>query len=185
MNITNVKKKNNLKSYSLNENARTLDLIEILSRFTPDIAIHNVSIDTNELEINATLDDSLSIFTIDRLNCNLTIAQATPELRGQLTDKMLIIKHLKTNSKSNLFTTDASTTTNTIITPAQTYKTSTTIMIITTTVFKNNNSKNSNSKNKKIRNTKKTVIALMKRQFTMKSWKYDSRKFEKKKIQIF
>lgn len=121
MNITNVKKKNNLKSYSLNENARTLDLIEILSRFTPDIAIHNVSIDTNELEINATLDDSLSIFTIDRLNCNLTIAQATPELRGQLTDKMLIIKHLKTNSKSNLFTTDASTTTNTIITPAQTY----------------------------------------------------------------
>ena len=58
-------------------------------------------------------------------------------------------------------------------------------MIITTTVFKNNNSKNSNSKNKKIRNTKKTVIALMKRQFTMKSWKYDSRKFEKKKIQIF
>lgn len=184
MNITNVKKKNNLKSYSLNENARTLDLIEILSRFTPDIAIHNVSIDTNELEINATLDDSLSIFTIDRLNCNLTIAQATPELRGQLTDKMLIIKHLKTNSKSNLFTTDASTTTNTIITPAQTYKT-TAIMIITTTVFKNNNSKNSNSKNKKIRNTKKTVIALMKRQFTMKSWKYDSRKFEKKKIQIF
>ena len=65
MNITNVKKKNNLKSYSLNENARTLDLIEILSRFTPDIAIHNVSIDTNELEINVTLDDSLSIFTID------------------------------------------------------------------------------------------------------------------------
>ena len=87
MNITNVKKKyNNLKSYSLNENAQTTDLIEILPRITPDIAIHNVSIDTNELEINGTLDDSLSIFTIDRLNCNLTIAQATAELRGQLID---------------------------------------------------------------------------------------------------
>ena len=87
MNLTNVKKKhNNLKPYSLNENAQKLDLIEILPSFNPDIAIPNASIDTNELEINATLDDSLSIFTTDRLNCNLTIAQATAELRGQLID---------------------------------------------------------------------------------------------------
>ena len=32
------------------------------------------------------------------------------ELRVQLVDQLLIIKHLKTNSKSNPFTTDASTT---------------------------------------------------------------------------
>ena len=37
-----------------------------------------------------------------------------------LIDKLLIIKKLKTDSKSNLFPTDVSTTTNTITTPAQT-----------------------------------------------------------------
>ena len=42
------------------------------------------------------------------------------ELRGQLIDKLLIIKQLKTNSKSDPFPTDVSTTTNTITTPAQT-----------------------------------------------------------------
>ena len=43
------------------------------------------------------------------------------ELRGQITNKMLIIKQLKSNSKSYPITTDASTTTNTITTPARTY----------------------------------------------------------------
>ena len=43
------------------------------------------------------------------------------ELRGQITNKMLIIKQLKWNSKSYPITTDASTTTNTITTPARTY----------------------------------------------------------------
>ena len=42
------------------------------------------------------------------------------ELGAQLIDKMLIIKQLKTNSKCNLFTTDASTTTNPITTPSKT-----------------------------------------------------------------
>ena len=56
------------------------------------------------------------------------------ELRGQLIHKLLIIKQLKTNSKSNPFPTDVSTTTNTITTPAQTND--------------NNNSNNDNNKNK-------------------------------------
>ena len=42
------------------------------------------------------------------------------ELRGQLIHKLLIIKQLKINSKSNLFPTDVSTTRNTITTPART-----------------------------------------------------------------
>ena len=60
------------------------------------------------------------------------LAKENFELRGQLIDKMLIIKQLKTNSKSNPFTTDASTITNTITAPPQTYETSTAILIITT-----------------------------------------------------
>ena len=42
------------------------------------------------------------------------------ELRGQLIYKLLIIKQLKTNSKSNPFPNDVSTTSNTITKPAQT-----------------------------------------------------------------
>ena len=42
------------------------------------------------------------------------------ELRGQLIDKLLIIKQLKTDSKSNPFLTNISTTTNTITKPVQT-----------------------------------------------------------------
>ena len=48
------------------------------------------------------------------------------ELRGQLIDKVVIIKQLKTDSKSNPFPTEISTTTNTIITMI----TSTAIIII-------------------------------------------------------
>ena len=40
------------------------------------------------------------------------------ELRDQLIAKILIIKQLKTNSKSYSFTADGSATTNTITTPA-------------------------------------------------------------------
>ena len=42
------------------------------------------------------------------------------ELKGQLIDKMLAIKQLKTNSKSNPLPPDVSTATNPITTPAQT-----------------------------------------------------------------
>ena len=79
----------------------------------------------------------------------------------ELINKMLIIKQLKTNSKSYPFTTDDSTMTNTIITPAQTYYN------INSNNDNNNNNSNSinnnncksknndknNNKNYKIRNT--------------------------------
>ena len=42
------------------------------------------------------------------------------ELRAELIDKLLIIKQLATNSKSNPLPNDVSSTTNTITTPAQT-----------------------------------------------------------------
>ena len=83
---------------------------------------------------------------------------------------MLIIKHLKTNSKGNPFTTDASTTTNTITTPAQTYKRSTAIMITSTLSTKITvKTATTATKIKRSEILKKTVIGLMKRQFTMKN----------------
>ena len=60
------------------------------------------------------------------------------ELRGQLIDKLLIIKQLKTDSKSNPFLTNISTTTNTITKPVQTND--------------NINSNNDNNNNKKSNN---------------------------------
>ena len=116
------------------------------------------------------------------------------ELRGQIIDKMLITKQLRTNSKSYPFTTDTSTLpTNTITTAAQTYDS------INSNNDNNNNNKNNNNsinnnkcknknnnnnKNNKIRNTKKT-IALMKMQFTTKSSKHNCWKFERKHIKMF
>ena len=98
------------------------------------------------------------------------------ELRGQLIDKLLIIKQLKTNLKSYPFTTDASTTTNTITTPAQIYDN------INSNNDNNNNNNNNNSNNNINNNNcktrtmtppttkitrseilKKTIIALMKK----------------------
>ena len=64
-NVIAKKKYNNVESYSLNENAQTLDLMEILTSCTSDIPILNASIDPNEVESNATLEDSPSISTID------------------------------------------------------------------------------------------------------------------------
>ena len=63
------------------------------------------------------------------------------ELRGQLIDKLLIIKQLKTNSKSNPFPTDISTTTNKITTPAQTNDN-----------INSNNDNNKNNNNNNINN---------------------------------
>ena len=57
------------------------------------------------------------------------------ELRGQLIDKLLIIKQLKTDSKSNPFLTNISTTTNTITKPVQTND----------NINSNNNNKNNNN----------------------------------------
>ena len=104
------------------------------------------------------------------------------ELGGQLIDKPLIIKQLKIDSKSNPFPTDISTTTNTTTKPTQTND--------------NINSNNNNNKNNNNMTTsttitittrtmtttttiKRTIIALMKKQFTTKSYKYSWRKFEK------
>ena len=64
------KKRNNIESYSFNENAKTLDLVEILPSSTPDIPIPNASIDPNEVEINPTLEDSPNISTIDTPTCS-------------------------------------------------------------------------------------------------------------------
>ena len=64
------KNRNNIESYSFNENAKTLDLVEILPSSTPDISIPNASIDPNEVEINPTLEDSPNISTIDTPTCS-------------------------------------------------------------------------------------------------------------------
>ena len=74
------------------------------------------------------------------------------EPRGQLIGNMLIIKQLKTDSKSYPLTTDASATTNTINTPAQTYDN---ININNDNNCKNKNKDNNNNKNNKIGNAKK------------------------------
>ena len=174
-NIIVKKKYNIIASYSLNENAQTHDLIEMLPSCTPDIPISNAPVDLNEVVINATLEGLPHISTIDTPTCSnlpyncpsqpcsLTsvkqnyldlCAQSVDvkeflfreicflknkvnsyeqqmdhvmsnfgninyktelemkvsllekenfELRGQLIDKLLIIKQLKTGSKSNLF----------------------------------------------------------------------------------
>ena len=64
------------------------------------------------------------------------------ELRGQLIDKLLIIKQLKTDSKSNPFLTNISTTTNTITKPVQTNDN-----INSNNDNNNNNKKNNNNNN--------------------------------------
>ena len=51
-------KKNYSNIESLNENAQTHDLIEILPSCTSDIPIPNASIDPNEVVINTTLEGS-------------------------------------------------------------------------------------------------------------------------------
>ena len=61
---------NNIESYSLNENAQTHDLIEILPSCTPDIPIPNASIDPKEVVINATLEGSPNTSTIDTPTCS-------------------------------------------------------------------------------------------------------------------
>ena len=69
------------------------------------------------------------------------------ELRGQLIDKLLIIKQLKTNSKSNPFPTDISTTKNVITKPAQTNDN-------INSNNNNNNNKNNNNNNNNNNNCK-------------------------------
>ena len=64
------------------------------------------------------------------------------ELRGQLIDKLLIIKQLKTDSKSNPFLTNISTTTNTITKPVETNDN-----INSNNDNNNNNKKNNNNNN--------------------------------------
>ena len=88
-------------------------------------------------------------------------------LRGQPTKKLLIIKQLKTYSKSNLFPTVS--TTNTITTPAQTNDNinSNNYTTITITITR---SRTITAKTRTMTTTtakiKRTIIALMKRQFT-------------------
>ena len=60
-NVSVKKNYNNIESYSLNENAQTLGLIEILPSCTSDTPIPNASIVPNEVVINATLEDSPNI----------------------------------------------------------------------------------------------------------------------------
>ena len=65
------------------------------------------------------------------------------ELRGQLMDKLLIIKQSKTNSRSNPFPNNVSTTTTMVTTSAQTNDN------INSNNDNNNNISNNNCKNKK------------------------------------
>ena len=51
-------------------NVQTLNLVEILPSCTPDIPVPNASVDTNEVEINATLEDSPNASTIDTPTCS-------------------------------------------------------------------------------------------------------------------
>ena len=76
--------KRTLKHLAKNENAPTLDLIEILSSCTPDIPIPNASTDTNEVEIIATLEDSPNISTIDTPTCS-NLPYDCPSQRSSLT----------------------------------------------------------------------------------------------------
>ena len=73
------------------------------------------------------------------------------ELRSQLIDRLLIIKQLKTDSKSNPFPTDISTTTNTITKPAETNDN---INSDNNNNNNNNNNKNNNSYNNNNNNRK-------------------------------
>ena len=263
----NVIVKKQVESFSLNENEPTLDLIEILRSCTHDIPIPNASIDTNKVEIKATLEDSPNISTIDTPTCsNLPYSSPSQpyslkslkqnyldlraqsvdvkeflfreicslknkvtsykqqmghimsnfgninyetelelkvsllekknvQVRGHLIDKMMITKQLKTYSKSYPFTTDASTTTSTITTPAQTYDNinsnndnnynDNNNNSINKNNCKNKAKDNNNNKNNKIRNTIKTIIALMKMLFATKNVKHNCRKFETNNVNIF
>ena len=71
------------------------------------------------------------------------------ELRGQLVDILLIIKQLKTDSKSNPFPSDISTTTNRITKPAQTNDN------INSINNNNNNNNNNNDNNNNDNNNNK------------------------------
>ena len=263
----NVIVKKQVELFSLNENEPTLDLIEILRSCTHDIPIPNASIDTNKVEIKATLEDSPNISTIDTPTCsNLPYSSPSQpyslkslkqnyldlraqsvdvkeflfreicslknkvtsykqqmghimsnfgninyetelelkvsllekknvQVRGHLIDKMMITKQLKTYSKSYPFTTDASTTTSTITTPAQTYDNinsnndnnynDNNNNSINKNNCKNKAKDNNNNKNNKIRNTIKTIIALMKMLFATKNVKHNCRKFETNNVNIF
>ena len=64
------KKYNDIESYSLNKNAQTHDLIEILHSCTPDIPIPNASIYPIEVVINATLEGSPNISAIGTPTCS-------------------------------------------------------------------------------------------------------------------
>ena len=79
-NVIVKKKYNNIESYSLYENAHTHDLTEIFPSCTLDIPIPDASIDRNEVVINATLEGSANISTIDTQPAAiyLTIVQANP-----------------------------------------------------------------------------------------------------------
>ena len=113
------------------------------------------------------------------------------ELRVHLIDKLLIITQLKTDSKSNPYPTNVSTTTNTVSTPAQTndnINSNTAIMIIITKTI-TTTSTTITAKARAITTAttkmKRTIIALMKRQFTTKSYKLNCKKFERIYIQFF
>ena len=63
-------KYNNIESFSLNEDAEALDLIEILPSCTPYIPILNTPIDTNEVENNTSLEDPPKISAIGNPTCS-------------------------------------------------------------------------------------------------------------------
>ena len=63
-------KYNNIESFSLNEDAEALDLIEIHPSCTPDKPILNTPTDTNEVENNTSLEDPPKISAIGNPTCS-------------------------------------------------------------------------------------------------------------------
>ena len=86
------------------------------------------------------------------------------ELRGQLVDILLIIKQLKTDSKSNPFPSDISTTTNRITKPAQTNDNINSINNNNNNNNNNDNNNNDNNNNKNKNNNNNNNINYKKQE---------------------
>ena len=106
------------------------------------------------------------------------------EQRGQLNDKLLIVKQLKTNLKSNPFNTDASTTRNRITQLAQTHdniNSNKDNKSINKSNFKNKNNDYYNNKNSKIINTKTNTNSTSEKAYKTYEGQVDQNDLQRKK----
>ena len=105
------------------------------------------------------------------------------EQRGQLNDKLLIVKQLKTNLKSNPFNTDASTTRNRITQLAQTHDNINSNKDNNSINKSNCKNKNNdyNNKNSKIRNTKTNTNSTSEKVYKTYEGQVDQNDLQRKK----